>query len=70
MSHRMQAGDRIRVTARCALRNYGAGDTGIVAHGPLASSNGMLHYFHVVLDKDGPNGKPVIFTEGEIEPDV
>jgi hypothetical protein len=66
----MQRGDRVRVTGRCRLSGYSPGDKGTVARGPLTSSDGTLRYCHVRMDKVEAVGMSVIFTEGEIEPDV
>ena len=49
---------------------YQAGDQGILRSGPKQSSDGTLRYYHVAMDKDGPAHPMVIFTEGEIEPDM
>ena len=68
-THMLKPGDRVRVTTRCPMHGYQAGDKGTVRHGPKLSSDGTLRYYHVAMDKD-LRGRLIVFTEGEIEPDV
>jgi len=61
-------GDRARLTERCRMHGYHAGDKGTVLYEPLSGVGGSL-YYQVAMDKDDPSCTPVIVTEGEIEPD-
>jgi hypothetical protein len=65
----LKAGDRVRVTERCRMYGYQAGDKGTVLR-ELATVAGGTSYYQVAMDKDGPAGAVAVFAADEIEPDV
>jgi hypothetical protein len=68
MSHELHSGDRVRVTERCRMHLYRAGDRGVVA-GRVFSAEVDAIYYAVRVDKNSPEATAVLFAEDEIEPD-
>jgi hypothetical protein len=68
-THELKPGDRVRLTAKCHMHGYQAGDKGTVTFGPMDSAEGLRDY-HVEMDKDGASKTTPIFSEDEIEPDL
>lgn len=64
----LKVGDRVRLTKRNRLAGYQPGDKGTVIRVPKAAPGGQPYYI-VAMDRDGPTGTGVLFTEDEIEPD-
>ena len=70
MSHELKIGDRIRVTARCRMSGYSAGDKGTVLEGPVSYAGASDQSYVVAMDKDGPGRTSIIFGADEIETDA
>jgi hypothetical protein len=68
MSDALKVGDRVGVRAGTRASKYPAGDKGVVAEGPHPFGAGRRYYL-VAMDRDRTR-LPVVFAEGEIEPDV
>jgi hypothetical protein len=69
MSHELKIGDRIRVTARCRMSGYSAGDKGTVLEGPVSYAGASDQSYVVAMDKDGPGSTTAVFGTDDIEPD-
>jgi hypothetical protein len=69
MSEKLNVGDRIRVTKRGVSKGYGPGARGWVEWKSDASQE-VPPYYVVRMYEDGPDGRPVVFHAGEIEPDL
>jgi hypothetical protein len=68
MRRALKVGDRVRVTVRCRLAGYEVGAKGRILWGPHVHSDGRSYY--LVAMEISMTGRPVIFAEEEIEPDV
>lgn len=68
MKDTLKVGDRVRVKAETWVSKYPTGDRGTVVEGLIQFGAGR-RYFLVEMDRDRPR-QSVVFTEGEIEPDV
>lgn len=65
----LKPGDRVRVTARCRMHGYQAGDKGTVLRELTAAAGAALYYL-VAMDKGGPARMVAVFATDEIEPDL
>jgi len=65
----LKPGDRVRVTERCRMYGYHAGDKGTVLRELATGAGGTLYYL-VAMDKDGTARTVAVFAADEIEPDV
>jgi hypothetical protein len=68
MRGELKAGDSVRVTVRNRIAGFPPGDKGTVLHAASSAAGGR--YYLVAMDKGELDSTGVIFTEGEIEPDL
>jgi hypothetical protein len=68
MSGELKPGDRVRVTVRNRMAGYQPGDKGRILGGPHVPLGG--HPYYLVAMETSMTGRPVVFMEEEIEPDV
>jgi hypothetical protein len=68
MIRELKVGDRVRVTMRNRMAGYEPGDEGTLLH--ATRSAGGRYFYLVAMDGGEPDSTGVIFTEGEIVPDV